>query len=280
MRKIIKKIYQKIYFSKTIKNFFEYNRSFGISYKDFVRLKKFSMQATNDDVVNLFNKKIEFSSPFWFLHSLQEIFVDEVYKFIPSKENHLILDCGANIGLSTIYLKHIFPNSKIIAYEPDQKVFAQLKNNLNQFNYSDIELQNKAIWIKDGYINFLSEGALGGKIDKKPNQNNLTETVSLKKILQNNNVFFLKMDIEGAEYEVLKDIKDEIKKVENLFIEFHVEKNEENHLAELLHMIDQAGFTYYIKDAWNNMKHPFTKNNIGGFHLQLNIFCYRTLTKN
>ena len=65
--------------------------------------------------------------------------------------------------------------------------------------------------------------------------------------------------------------------IKNLFIEFHVKHDEENNLDQILKWVKEAGFTYYIKEAWNVMDYPFTKklsNRAGWFQAQLNIFCY------
>ena len=42
----------------------------------------------------------------------------------------MIIDCGANIGISLIYLKMVLPQSKIIAFEPDPFLFDYLTRNI------------------------------------------------------------------------------------------------------------------------------------------------------
>lgn len=259
-----------------IKNYFNYNPKLGISFLSFNKLKKFTQKQYKDTTVPFLGKNFTFSNPFWFLHSLEEIFVDEVYKFEPSKDKMLILDCGANVGLSVVYLKNQFPNAEIIAFEPDRKVFSQLKSNIENFGFQDVKLVNAATWINEGKLNFAAEGSVGGRIsDIQEVISNEVDAVRLRDYIANNKVFFLKIDIEGAEYDVLKDCKDVLGNVENLFIEFHNRNNEDNTLDEILTWAREAGFTTYIKEAWNNMPFPFTKKDIGGYHLQLNIFCYR-----
>lgn len=276
MKSKLKSIYQQVKQSRLLKNLFVYDSRLGISYSDYSNLSNFKIADINEMEVTFHEKKIRFSSPFWFLHSLNEIFVDEVYNFQKSTDSHLILDCGANIGLSAIYLKYIFPNAKIVSFEPDKNVFSQLKENLANFKLDDIELRNTAVWIENGFVNFESDHGLGGKINDKTTTSQDVEAIRLKDYITDKNIFFLKMDIEGAEYKVLQDIENQLKNIENLFIEFHAEKGEKNELVNILQIIENAGFDYYIKDAWDNMKHPFTKRNSGGFHMQLNIFCYRT----
>src|SRR6478672_5618518 len=67
----------------------------------------------------LFGKEFFFINPSELMHGLNEIFIEEVYKqSLPP--NPYIIDCGANIGLSVIYLKQMFPDARIIAFEPDE----------------------------------------------------------------------------------------------------------------------------------------------------------------
>ncbi|UKB79316.1 FkbM family methyltransferase [Chryseobacterium sp. MEBOG07] len=268
-------------FNFLLKKNSKYNEKYGISSSDYRKLSSYPSGHYENLSVKFKGKDILFSNPFWFLHSLEEIFVDEVYLFNKSDEDVLILDCGANIGLSSIYFKSIFKNAKIIAFEPDQKIFGQLQKNINTFGIeNDVQLINAAAWINEDDLTFFSEGSLGGKILNENNNhpnNTIVKSIRLRNYIENKKIFFLKIDIEGAEYTVLNDIKNHLNNIENLFIEFHNTIDEENTLSEILSWIDKAGFKYYIKEAWNNLPRPFTQENHGGgFHMQLNIFCFRT----
>ena len=60
-------------------------------------------------------------------YTKQAVIDQGCYRFVTTKEAPVILDCGANIGLSVIYFKQLYPNSKITAFEPDPDVFKVLK---------------------------------------------------------------------------------------------------------------------------------------------------------
>ena len=54
-----------------------------------------------------------------FIWQFKEIFVDEIYKFDSKDEEPVIYDCGANIGMSCLYFKILYPKARITAFEGD-----------------------------------------------------------------------------------------------------------------------------------------------------------------
>jgi FkbM family methyltransferase len=248
-----------------------------LSQGDYRRLKKFSQNSKSLETVFFNERKMKFTSPFWFLHSVDEIFVQEVYRFSSSSETPVIIDCGANIGLSVLYFKELYRNAKIIAFEADPFICKMLDENIKQYGYNNIESINAAVWKKDTTLSFYSEGSVGGKIEfNQSGDDKMIEvpTIRLRDYLSTP-VDFLKIDIEGAEYEVLKDCHDLLGNVKNLFIEYHVMPDEPQTLHEILEWVHRAGFKYYLREAWNNMTYPYMKVYNDYYQMQLNIFCYK-----
>ena len=99
-----------------------------------------------------------------------ELFKAETYKFEAKRKNPLIIDCGANLGMSVIYFKKLYPDAEIIAFEADDYIFKFLKKNIISFGYENVELFNKAVWDCDKTLSFLDEGGAGGRIEKKRNR--------------------------------------------------------------------------------------------------------------
>ena len=97
----------------------------------------------------------------------------------------------------------------------------------------------------------------------------------LKKYL-NKQVDFLKIDIEGAEYEVLIDIKEKLKLVKNIFIEYHSNDLIGIKLNRITQILYEAGFYYYICPE-SAPKSPFKYKNIKrrDYYYQLNIFGFK-----
>ena len=252
-------------------------KKFGLSRKTVKHLKKVNEYKITK--LNFKKYKIVISNPYWFLHSVEELFIEETYTFNSSLANPTIIDCGANWGLSVIFFKELYPGAQIVAFEPDPQVFKLLSENVTYNGFDDVQLENKAVWINESELSFFSDKGLGGcltEVGIKKREKVQVKTVRLKEILKNySQVEFLKIDIEGAEYEVIKDCKDSLSHIKYLFVEYHSTPHREQKLGEILTILKDAGFRYYIKEAWENMVHPFKANENLYYDLQLNIFCYR-----
>jgi hypothetical protein len=220
------------------------------------------------------NKEIEFVDSTTYIYGINEIFKTNIYKFNASSNEPLIIDCGANIGLSVIYFKQLYPHAIIKAFEPDPKIFNTLTFNVNSFGFKEVELFQKAIWKQNETLQFKQEGGFSGRIPMANDEHNIieVEAISLQEIIANKKIDFLKIDIEGAEYEVLKSCKDNLQNVEHIFIEYHSHQDEKQTLHEILEILTNQGFRYHILEAFTRKK-PFIDNEtMLGMDLQLNIF--------
>lgn len=225
----------------------------------------------------LLGKNIEIADAPSFFSMYREIFKKEIYKFKTETKKPYIVDCGANIGLSVIYFKKLYPESEIIGFEPDKRIFDMLKNNIKSFDFDNIQIIQKALWNKEGETIFSSEGADAGRLADKSEITNPTSvmTTSLRGYLEKP-VDFLKIDIEGTETVVMEDCADLLINVKNLFVEYHSFGDKEQRLDILLGILKRAGFRYYIYNFGALSHHPFEeKKTYLGMDMQLNIFACR-----
>ncbi|MGC4103701.1 FkbM family methyltransferase [Ferruginibacter sp.] len=246
----------------------------GLSWMKIKQLKHLpSGQPRQQD---FFGKILHFIDPPELLHGIKEIFVEEIYKQTLPPTAYII-DCGANIGLSVIYMKQLYPDAKIIAFEPDAKNFALLEKNVSSFQCKNVSLRKEAVWIADTELYFATAGSMSSKIEQEATSSTTIVKATRLKNLLTEPVDFLKIDIEGAEYAVLEDIRENLHNVKNLFIEYHGSFAQNNELTSIFNWIQQQGFSYYIKEAAPIYPTPFQRNDRVGFDydVQLNIFCFR-----
>lgn len=211
-----------------------------------------------------------------FIWQFKEIFVDDIYFFKTQNTNPIIFDCGANIGLSCLYFKKMYPDSVITAFEADPQIAEVLQENITKNKLHEINVISKAVWIDEQGVSFQADGADGGSIMEQSHVDKKIESIRLKDYLEKTPyVDLLKIDIEGAEVEVLSDCKDSLRHVSNMFVEYHAWQHEQQSLATLLDILQTSGFRYYIENIAHRNK-PFVNHGQSlTMDLQLNIFAYR-----
>ncbi len=140
-----------------------------------------------------------------------QVFLSQNKNFILKYDPKIIIDCGANIGLSSVYFANKFPSSKIYAIEMENENFKQLS--LNTASYNNITGIHKAVWNKNSDLQ-LVKGFDGGEwsYEVKEAMNIATtdriNSITLNELLLEyniNQIDVLKIDIEGAEKELFED---------------------------------------------------------------------------
>ena len=221
--------------------------------------------------------KIVFRDGPVFLLSINELFVNEYYKFRTDKIKPRIIDCGSYIGTSILYFKVNYPQAVIDGFEPDPSNYSLLKTNLENWNFPDTRVQNAAIWTNNEPIAFNSAGNMSSRIETnvEPVNKHTVNCVRLKDLLSGE-IDFLKIDIEGAEYAVLKDCEEKLRQVSHLFVEYHGNYEELFKLNEILEILLRSGFRYYIKEGAAVHPKPFwEKEKKGEYDMLLNISAFR-----
>jgi FkbM family methyltransferase len=191
--------------------------------------------------------------------TIAEIFGNRHYQFKADKENPFIIDAGSNIGIATLFLKKIYPAAKIICFEPDPNAFDVLQLNIQANHLQDVTLINAALSSHDGLVDFYGQihvdhpDARGNSIidvwgGQRATVNRIqVQSVRLSSFLDDH-IDFLKLDIEGAEEEVLTELGVKLKFIKQMCLEFHDAKimQETNNLDRVKALLEYHGFNYEI----------------------------------
>jgi FkbM family methyltransferase len=153
---------------------------------------------------------------------------EALYAKYASEGTPLILDLGANIGLSGVYFRHIWPGSKIVAVEPSEDNFGVLRQNFGNDGAFDallagIASQPSKLALADPSVEknaftttVLEPGGEGG-----------VQGVTVPEILARYPrsmgyfPFIVKIDIEGFESELFSGNTDWVNEFPVLIIEMH-----------------------------------------------------------
>jgi FkbM family methyltransferase len=138
----------------------------------------------------------------------------------------VIIDCGANIGLSAVWYANTYPDARIIAIEPDSKNFSFLKK--NTLAYPNVICLNKAVWPYETSMSIVDKGTGNWSlqtIESTTESVNEVDAVSISDVMDQFKIDFidiLKIDIEGAEKELFsKNYESWLSKTGVIAIELH-----------------------------------------------------------
>lgn len=214
-----------------------------------------------------------------FLSAWHEIFVAGLYDFRPAagEVEPLLIDAGANIGLAALRWHGLCPRYRYLGFEPDPAVADVCRENLAAWGCRGT-VHTVALAAVDGQASFTRDGADGGALGVTAERSDViaVPTRRLSAYL-NEPVTLLKIDVEGAEDQVLADIEPRLSLVQNLFVEVHSRRDAPQHWGALVDRLQRAGFRCYVRPllpAWR----PFMEPSPGGpvFDEQFNVFAVRT----
>ena len=205
-----------------------------------------------------------------FLSTYEELIYRGVYAFKTKQEIPIILDFGANIGLSLYFWMKNYPKAKVYGYEADPFVFKYLECNVQGITNGNIELFNVALSDAEGVLHFASNHADGGRVSETGITVQAVDAAA--EIRKFDRIDMLKIDIEGSERIILPHIAPHLDRVKNIFIEYHSEVAREQVLPELLQILKSAGFRIFISSG-SCASRPLIETAVNtGFDLQQNIF--------
>lgn len=200
----------------------------------------------------IFDLKVQAYSYNYLLCLYNEVFVFRDY-FVENVNSSkpVIIDCGGNIGISVLFFKQMYPNAKIISFEPNEKNLNILKNNIMANNLHDVQVVNKAVSDKIGKLVFYEYGNATGSLNKN-NASGDVEKIEVEAVLLSDYITepvdILKIDIEGAESAVLLELaaKDKLKLVKNIAMEYHYSIDSSNKMPDVLKALENNGFKWWL----------------------------------
>ena len=164
-------------------------------------------------------------------------------------ETSIVLDIGANIGLHSIYFSGLAKDGSVLAFEPSLATFSILVNNVAHI--SNIVPINIAMSNEGKIADFFhaSDNAYSSLIDTQRK-----EIVSVIKVpcmrvddvvsgLRLDRVDFVKIDVEGLEFEVLKGMVEVISKYQPvIFCEIYKGKQSNQQPDETVQFLIEKGY--------------------------------------
>jgi len=152
------------------------------------------------------------------LQSLREVMFEDSYRPAQTIEGGALLDLGANIGLTSLWLWKRFGFSKVIAIEPDDDNLAILRENFRLNGVPGTVVKglvgpggSTALFAANDHAVLGRVGAEGVAVD----------VVDLSRLLKDERVGLVKIDIEGAEQDLVSGNLGWLDNVQAIIAELH-----------------------------------------------------------
>lgn len=207
-----------------------------------------------------------------FVSQYRQFFVEEVLAGVRQTYSGpaVLVDCGANVGTVAAWFRAQFPWSRVVAVEGDPEVLPHLERNTR--GYESVEIVDALAWTSDGFLDLLSDGRCGSHIaDGRPDvgfRAARVRTVDIRRLL-NEHVTLLKVDVEGAERQLLPHAQAELTaNVDYIHVEVHETVNAPRMLGSLIGLLTSCGFHLHVAplhmdpqpfrrvESWNSIVNP------------------------
>jgi len=186
-----------------------------------------------------------------YLYKEYQPLVETFQKNFPNEQKLNILDAGSNIGLTSVFLNHYFPNSNFITIEPDDSNFENVSYNLEANGIKKAIQIKGGLWSKNTNLkivnDFRDQNDWSFRVEETSEETDL-KAFSINYLLDKYNfnyIDILKMDIEGSEKEVLVSANTDtsyLSKTKCVAIEIH---DEFNCRQDIYNLLENYNFEFF-----------------------------------
>jgi FkbM family methyltransferase len=163
------------------------------------------------------------------LHMIDEIWAFRKYDYFGFKveRGSAVVDIGANIGSFAIYAARACGASRVVAFEPHPENFALLTRNVSANGLTNVTCVNAAVGASRGKRHLeVDPGNSGGhRLSANPRGQAIeVDCLSLDDVIAEHRlptIDYLKLDCEGAEYEIVESCPEAVNKTQRISMEYH-----------------------------------------------------------
>ncbi len=161
-----------------------------------------------------------------------EIFLNDEYspalKCIHGIDSPSIVDLGSNIGGFALFVFENFPKANVVSVEAAPDTFEILNRNQEINAQRNWKVVQAAVWIENGYVNLdRRQASTGHRIAEDGSDGESIPAMRLDNILaesESDSIDLMKMDIEGAETDVVPANEAVFERTKILVIEIHTDR--------------------------------------------------------
>lgn len=166
-----------------------------------------------------------------------------------------VVDAGANIGLSTLYVLKRFPRARVVALEPDPENVDQIRWHISHNRCEQVRIIPAALWSRRTKLRFIGndDPVLSWGLRVEAGEDGSVPAVSVDDLLRDHEIDridLLKLDVEGSEFAVFADpgAGQWLARVRVIIMEVHPNLGDPRQIVDVL---ARAGFS--MKDLGGNI---------------------------
>ena len=187
------------------------------------------------------------------------IWLDDEYRLSVVPTPRTVVDIGGNIGLFSLWAYMNYSDIELAVYEPNLELHPFLKRNLSMFKNSAVH--SEAVGASTGWIqlSLADSSRLSRAISSNAASGANIPLVPISTVIERlgGSVDLLKMDCEGAEWEILSDTTS-LRKVRYVVMEYHLFDGRTFHDLETL--VGNASFDISYHNEKNSIVHLVNRN--------------------
>ncbi|MDX1378155.1 MAG: FkbM family methyltransferase [Anaerolineales bacterium] len=174
----------------------------------------------------------------------------------PIDADDVVVDIGGHIGGFALRAARLAHRGHVYTYEASRQNFELLEKNLQMNDVANLHIHNQVVSHKNGEMNFFTpsdNGALGSLMQETDSPMETVQATTLTDIIAENNIEqinYLKMDAEGAEYDILVNCPPEtLARVKRIVMEYHEFEGDQRTHRDLVKILQSNGFHVAVEDG-------------------------------
>ena len=185
-------------------------------------------------------------------------------KQFPIRESDTVVDIGAHIGAFSVRAAGLAHRGHVYAYEPSSDNFDMLTANRLLNNLDNLYIEKSAISGRQGQMTLYTPAGnpiMGSLLQatsahaETVNVTTITDIIATQHIER---IDLLKMDVEGAEYDILFNCPSEtLAKIQQVVMEYHEFDDEKRNRLDLARLLEAHGFHVVVEKGMFPQPHWF-----------------------
>jgi FkbM family methyltransferase len=191
---------------------------------------------------------------------------DDDYEFeIMNKyinEGDIVFDVGAFVGTHTLIMTGLVGDSgEVYTFEPQKRCSDMINKNIEDNQIDNCNIFTVSVGAGEGETKLRTAdipNATSNTVDTDPwdklEKYEIVEKIRIDKVINRNNiekVDFMKIDVQGAEAEVIEGIGERIKDVRSIYMEIHSKyiSDVESSVDKIMKLLDSNGKVFRVDEG-------------------------------